>query len=479
MSSTDDTIAAGPFEASWESLKNYSVPAWYQDAKFGIFIHWGVYSVPAFGSEWYPRNMYQAGSPENLHHIKTYGPVDQFGYKDFIPKFGGENFDPEAWAELFQEAGARYVVPVAEHHDGFAMYDSDLTEWTAVKMGPKRNTTGLLGEAVRKRGMTFGVSNHRAENWWYFNGGRLTPSDVTDPANQGLYGRATLSEDGAAGVGKSVPDTAHAEDWLARACEMVDKLRPQIMYYDWWINEAAFAPYLQKFAAYYYNRAAEWGLEVAINYKEHAYPEGCAVYDIERGQLAGINPRFWQTDTALGKKSWGYIVGEDYKTPASVVGDLVDIASKNGTLLINVGPKPDGTIPDEDAAILRSVGAWLKVNGEAIYGTRPWTIFGEGPTEVPEGGFSDTKRPAFTAEDIRFTTRGETLYAIALAVPGASLTIKSLGTDAGLRAGKIGRVRLLGHDAPLAWNQTAEGLTVTLPAHKPSLFASALEITPA
>ncbi|MEJ5170521.1 MAG: alpha-L-fucosidase, partial [Fimbriimonadales bacterium] len=250
----------GPYRPSWDSLENYVVPEWYLDAKFGIFIHWGVYSVPAFANEWYPRNMYVRGTREFEHHVRTYGSQDRFGYKDFIPLFRAERFDPDEWADLFAEAGARYVVPVAEHHDGFAMYASRLTRWNAGQMGPCRDVVGELARAVRERGMVFGVSSHRAEHWWFFNGGREFPSDVQDPALQDFYGPA---HPGSFDFGQNPPDEAFLEDWLRRCAELVDSYRPQLFWFDWWIEQPAFAPYLRRFASYYYNRAAAWGLGVA------------------------------------------------------------------------------------------------------------------------------------------------------------------------------------------------------------------------
>jgi alpha-L-fucosidase len=469
--SIERVIADGPFAANWESLKAYSVPRWYEDAKFGIFIHWGVYSVPAFGSEWYPRNMYLQDSPVFAHHVETYGPQTRFGYKDFIPLFTAEKFDPDAWAALFRRAGAQFVMPVAEHHDGFAMYDCSFSRWNAANMGPKRDIIGELAAAVRQQWLTFSLSSHRAEHWWFFNGGMKFPSDVQDARYADLYGPAqpdTLQ-----------PNEEFLDDWLARTCELVDKYQPQVVWFDWWIEQPVFQSYLQRFAAYYYNRAAQWQRGVAINYKFKAFPEGTAVFDIERGQSSTILPYFWQTDTSVSKNSWGYVSQQDYKSVTELVGDLVDIVSKNGALLLNIGPRPDGTIPEPEQAILLGLGEWLVVNGEAIYGTRPWKIFGEGPTQVIGGSFNDTKRAPFTGQDIRFTTRGDTLYALLLAWPEQGrATIKSLGTDLMLYEMPIEKVEMLGVSEPLSWNRTSDGLVVAMPARRPCEHAFALRITP-
>jgi alpha-L-fucosidase len=252
----DKVAVQGPFSADWKSLEGYQVPEWYRDAKFGIFIHWGVYSVPAFDNEWYPRNMYLVDNPVFKHHVETYGSQSKFGYKDFIPMFKAEKFDADAWATLFRRAGAKYVVPVAEHHDGFPMYDCSLTDWSAAKMGPKRDVVGELAAAVRKQGLHFGASSHRAEHWWFFDGGMTFDSDVRDPRNAGLYGTAQPRRLPGAGH-DNPPDQAYLDDWLARTAEIVEKYQPEVVWFDWWIEQPVFQPYLQRFTAYYYNRGAE------------------------------------------------------------------------------------------------------------------------------------------------------------------------------------------------------------------------------
>lgn len=480
MCTTDNIIAEGPFQPTWDSLLNYRVPAWYEDAKFGIFIHWGIYAVPAFDNEWYPRNMYQEGSAVYQHHRTVHGPQSKFGYKDFIPQFRAEKFDPAHWADLFRRAGARFVVPVAEHHDGFAMYDCSFSKWTAVKMGPRRDVIGELASAVREKGMIFGLSSHRAEHWFFFDGGRKFDSDVNDPRYEDFYGPAQPApSDWHVVDSPERPDEAFLNDWLLRTCELVDKYQPQLVWFDWWIDHIAFKPSLQKFAAYYYNRAEEWKKKVVINYKHHAFAEGSAVFDIERGQLTDIRPLFWQTDTAVSKNSWGYITHHDYKTAGTVIGDLADIVSKNGALLLNIGPKADGTIPEGDEKILLEIGQWLSVNGDAIYGTRPWRIFGEGPTQIVGGTFNDVKRPAFTSEDIRFTVKEKALYAILLGWPESGrAVIRSLASWSSLYEGEIAKVELLGSEAALSWRRNGGGLFVQLPLERPCEHAFVLRILP-
>jgi alpha-L-fucosidase len=450
-------IDAGPFDDSWESLAAYEVPEWYKDGKLGIFVHWGAYSVPAFGNEWYPRNMYIEGSREFEHHRKVYGDQHDFGYKDLIARFRGEHFDAGAWAGLFRRAGAQFVVPVAEHHDGFAMYDSSRSRWTAARRGPCRDVVGELAEAVRSQWLVFGVSSHRAEHWWFFNGGMRYASDVRDPAFADLYGPAQQEA--------LPPNEEFLEDWLLRTCELVDKYRPQLVWFDWWVEQPAFEPYLRAFAAYYYNRAAEWGRGVVINYKNKAFPVGTAVFDVERGQLDNISAHFWQADTAVAHNSWGYVDDLRYKDPVSIVQGFVDVVSKNGALLLNVGPASDGTIPDGDRKILESLGDWLQVNGEAVYGTRPWSRFGEGPTAVAGGSFKDTERGEFGPEDIRYTRRGDsTLYAVVLGPSGqAPVRLRSLAPTVGGPVDRVQRVSVLGHDGEVGWRRDVDSLEVDLP----------------
>ena len=480
LKEVDDVNHEGRFRPDWESLRKYEVPEWYKDAKFGIFIHWGAYAVPAFGNEWYPRNMYREGSEEYKHHIATYGPQDKFGYKDLLPMFKAEHFDAAAWAQLFKKAGAKYVVPVAEHHDGFAMYDSGLSDWTVAKMGPHRDTTGELAKAVRAEGLHFGVSSHRVEHNFFLGVAREISSDVNDPQYAAFYGPAhtwispwgaPLSND------FTFVSRAWADDWLARSAELVEKYHPDIVYFDWWIGQALIRPNLTRFASFYYNSSLKYGDHVGvINYKDYALQEQCGVLDLERGQLGDIRPLYWQTDTSISNKSWGYIKDDTFKPPEFVVHQLIDIVSKNGNLLLNIGPRADGTIPDEVQQVLLEVGAWLNVNGDAIYGTRPWRIYGEGPTKVAAGSFHDTDTANYKPEDFRFTTKGDVLNAIGLAWPtNGEVVIHSLVQTVGSE--RVKSVALLGSDAKLQFNQRADGLHVQLPTQPPAKYAYVLRLT--
>jgi alpha-L-fucosidase len=454
------------FQPDWENIaRHYQFPEWFTDAKFGIFIHWGVYAVPAFGSEWYPRNMYRKDSKEYQHHIATYGDHTKFGYKDFIPQFKAEKFDADEWARLFKASGAKYVVPVAEHHDGFAMYDSDLNEWNSVKMGPRKDIIGLLKQALEKEGIVFGLSTHRAENAWFYNGGMEFPSDVQDTTIR-LYG------------GRLANDTYRddiAKEWLTRTYELINKYRPKLIWFDWTVNNPVLMPYFNKFMAYYYNNALDWNEQVVVNTKQ-GYPTNIQVWDVERGKSDKMMKFPWQTDTSVGKKSWSYIDGEENKTPEQIVHDLIDIVSKNGTMLLNIGPKADGTITGEQQAVLLSIGRWLDVNGEAIYGTRCWKKFGEGESESTAGSFSDNTATPYTARDIRFTTKGNDFYAIVLNWDENGTLIKSLDKNAIANA-RIQDVRLLGSDEKITWTQTDEGLKLSFPQTKPCDFAYSFKIT--
>jgi alpha-L-fucosidase len=389
--------------------------------------------------------------------------------------FKAKHFDPAAWAKLFRESGAKYVVPVAEHHDGFAMYDSGLSDWTAAKMGPHRDVIGELAKAVRAEGLHFGASSHRVEHNFFLGVGRTFPSDINDPQYAAFYGpahnwlenknRTPLSND------FTYVSQAWADDWLARSAEIVEKYHPDIMYFDWWIGQPYIRSNLTRFAAFYYNTSLKYGDHVGvINYKDYALQEQSAVLDLERGQLSDIRPLYWQTDTSISNKSWGNIKDDTFKSPQFVIHQLVDIVSKNGNLLLNIGPRSDGTIPDEVQQVLRDVGSWLAVNGDAIYGTRPWKIYGEGPTKVTAGSFHDTDTATYTAEDFRFTTKDNNLYAIELGWPAAGeAVIRSLGTTIGGQ--KIASVVLLGSSGSLQFRQQSDGLHIQVPAQAPGRYA--------
>lgn len=466
----DQVIRDGPYKAEWGSLAHHRIPKWFTQGKFGIFIHWGVYSVPAFDNEWYPRAMYTPCTRAYEYHIQHYGSQKDFGYKDFIPMFKAENFSADEWASLFLKAGAKYVVPVAEHHDGFAMYQTNLNRWNAANMGPCRNVIGELKEAFETNGLVFCASSHRAEHYFFMNMGRTFDCDVNEPAYEDFYGPAFYHPDFAAdtvhkttfSAFSQAPAEEWMEDWLIRTCELVDKYQPQILYFDWWIHNHAFKPYLKKFAAYYYNRAEEWGKEVTICYKHEAFPYTVATFDVERGALTGISPLPWQTDTAIGKKSWGYTADNEFKGERQIICDLIDIVSKNGNLLLNIGPKADGTITEEEKKVLLSLGKWLEINGEGIYGTTFWKQFGEGEVNAADGSFQDNDEKAFTSEDFRFTYKDGNLYAFQMRPSRNGAMIRSLYRKNGYDF-LISNVSMLGNEQSLSYTRSEEGLLIRYP----------------
>lgn len=470
-----------PYEASWNSLKDHGTPKWFKDAKFGIYTHWGVYSVPACrpNATWYPFNMYNEGTEQYKHHVKTYGHPSEFGYKDFIPMFTGEKFDPDEWAELFKKSGAKYAGPVGEHHDGFTMWNTKLSEWNSVNMGPKRDVVGELEQSIKKQGMRYLVALHHAENWWFFPHWKKE-YDTSDPRYAGLYGEAhDLDYD---------KDTPHPEEWhlldkpskkfldtwLAKIKEVIDNYRPDMLWFDFGIKYIQ-EHYKKEFLAYYYNMAEKWGKEVVVTYKWHDLPVGCAVVDLELGRFNELTYHDWITDTTVDDgQGWGYLFDAKYKSPASLIHYLIDNVSKNGYMLLNVGPKPNGEIPGEARHILLEIGKWLKLNGEAIYGTTPWLTYGEGPTKIANSGpFNENQGIVYTPKDIRFTVKDDILYAICLGWPNGEVVIESLKH---LYPTEIKTVKMLGVDHDLSWKMTDAGLKIGMPERKPCDYAYTIKI---
>jgi alpha-L-fucosidase len=481
----DDTK---PFEPTWESLERYECPEWFQDAKFGIYAHWGPYSAAQGdrNTDWYSRNMYRPGHPNHEFHVENFGPISEFGYKDLIPLFTAEKFDADEWVELYVEAGARFAGPVAEHADGFAMWDSDVTKWNAKRMGPKRDVVAEMREAVRKRGLKFVTSLHHQWKWgWYPTWDPNT--DTSNPEYSGLYGPkvtpgawGSKQENGRFDVMRPDPRPTpeFAAEWLAKVKEVITGYEPDLLWFD---NRMQTLPesIRMEMASFFYNEAQKRGQEVVLTYKQPDLQEGTATIDLERARMPDIYPDPWLTDSSVSASSWAYASDITYYSTDRLIDDLVDIVSKNGCLLLNVAPRPNGTIPEEQKGRLRAMGKWLKANGEAIYATRPWNVFGEGPTKTLQGHLADLKFDGFTAEDIRFTRSkdGKTLYAIALGWPeeDKDVVIESVNIK-GLGGRTIESIRMLGYEGAINWTLTKDGLKVGFPDKKPCKHAFVFRI---
>jgi len=474
------------YKPYWNSLKTHITPKWFRNAKFGIYTHWGIYSVPACGpnGSWYPHNMYCKGTPQYEYHVKTYGDPSKFGYKDFIPMFKAEKFDADEWAELFKKAGAQFAGPVGEHHDGFSMWDSQVNEWNAAKMGPKRDVVGELEKAMRKQDMRFMVALHHATNWWFYPHWKKE-YDTSDPRYAGLYGplhnlewAQNMPKLKAGEIGwklQDKPSKEYLDKWLSKIREVINKYQPDMLWFDSGLNLLQ-EHYTRGFLAYYYNRAKEWGKEVVVTYKEHNLAPGSGVLDLELGQFDQLTYHLWITDTTVDDGcGWGYIHDAKYKTATTLVHYLIDNVSKNGLMLLNVGPKSNGQIPEEAKEVLLKMGRWLKVNGEAIYDSTAWLVYGEGPTKMTKSGvLSEKEKVQYTAKDIRFTVKDDILYAICLGWPGDEITIKSIPEK--MYASEIKSVKMLGVDKVLPWKMTREGLKIKTPNRKPCDHAYVFKI---
>ncbi len=469
------------YTADWESLKRHNeAPEWFRDAKFGIYFHWGVYSVPAYGSEWYPRNMHRKNSREYKHHVQKYGEPTEFGYDDFVPMFKAEKFDANEWAELFVKAGARFAGPVAEHHDGFSMWASELTPWNAMDMGPKRDIVGELANAIRSRGMRFVTTFHHARNSLYEiekNGKKVWtghyeyvkrnfPSLLDVPKQAILYGY--------------MPREQFLGMWKGKLIEVIDKYQPDLMWFDAWLDEIP-DEYKTAYLAYYFNKASEWGKEVVVTFKKEDLPREVGVEDYEKGRTDQLTDYVWLTDDTISRGSWSYTEDLQIKSTPQVLHVLIDIVSKNGQLLLNISPKADGTIPDDQKQVLLGIGKWLQNYGEAIYGTRPFVEFGEGPARLEKGGHFVKMKGDYTSQDIRYTRKGKIVYAIVLGWPGKHKQIVMTMFGKGNKAEdiKITDVSILGTDEKINWKRLKKGLVVKTPATKTNDMAIVFKLSTA
>lgn len=509
-------IAPGPFKPTWESFRqNYRCPDWFRDAKFGIWSHWNPQSVPGQG-DWYARHLYIEGHRQRQYHEAHYGHPSEFGYKDICNLWKAERFDPDGLMAFYKRIGARYFMALANHHCNYDSWNSKYQPWNSVNVGPKKDIVGLWKEAADRYGLRFGVSVHNTNTWGWYDPARgsdsqgpkagvpydglLTKEDGKGKWWEGLDPRDLYGPPHAPGPAGDPPTPEFLENWFLRVKDLLDTYRPDLLYFDTctpatqWrqsfvqFEDVTYGGYIADhrvgmlIATHFYNANIAWHggkLEAVLNLKEvPPYRLPGIVHTVERGSMPGIQPDPWQNDTSIG--DWFYRVDDVYRGPGEIVQSLVDVVSKNGNLMLNVTQKPDGTIAGDQEATLEAIGEWLAVNGEAIFESRPWERFGEGPTNVKGGRFDEVNSgaPAYTSEDFRFTQRGGALYAMAMAWPAdRKLTIKSLAARPLEGGNEIARVELLGFHGELAWHQDEEGLHLALPPEKPCEFVWTFKVT--
>jgi alpha-L-fucosidase len=518
VSTAAEPVTSGKFQPTWDSLKQYRTPEWFRDAKFGIWACFGPQNQPEQG-DWYARNMYAEGSRQNKFHVASYGPPSQFGFKDVIHVWKAEKWDPEKLVALYKRTGAQYFFAMANHHDNFDLYDSRYQPWNSVKVGPGKDIVGGFAQAAHHQNLPFGVSVHAAHAWTFYelaqaadkNGpmagvpydGKLTKADGKgqwwdglDP--QDLYAQNHAPSAGFATPttihsqwdyknGASIPDAAYCERFYNRTIDLVHKYQPDLLYFDddalplWPVSDAGL-----KIAADFYNfnlKVHGGKLEAVLLGKQLSEGERqCLVWDIERGAANRIEPLPWQTDTCIGNWHYERSVYERnaYKSAATVIHMLADIVSKNGNLLLNIPVRGDGTIDDKETAVLEGIAAWMAVNKEGIFGTRPWKVFGEGPASegaaLTAQGFNEGKGKPFSAEDVRFTAKDGVLYAIVLGSPQKDLQIKALGAAARLLDRPISNITLLGSSEKIQWSQADGALTIKPPQNGSSDIAAVFKI---
>lgn len=467
----------------WKELHRVT-PDWFRDAKFGLFFHWGPYSVPAYKNEWYSRNMYAKKNGINKYHIETYGPISEFGYKDFYPMFTGDKFDAEEWADIVARSGAKYAGPVTEHADNFSLWDSKVNEVNAVNYGPHRDVVKECFEAFRKRGIKTLATFHHQWLWGWFMSSD-PDADVYDPANEKYYWKSLPLETNRY-IPYRLPDEEFNQMWIDKVKEVVDAYHPDAIYFDSRTNIID-ENYRKAMVEHIYQSE-----DMVLTHKQEDFPENVGVYDIECGSFSEAKPFPWQTDDRLEDNvTWCMVQNPKYKSAHRIIHQLCDIVSKNGNLLLNVGPYADGSFHEDAKAILFEIGDWLKINGDAIYGTRPYVVAAEGPSTVDDANYDvdqinaqleneagdagDLHQGIFTNKDFRFTTKGDDLYVIAMGCPkDDTLKIRTLKNSG--PKGTITSVELLGYEGQLPFEQTDDYLKVTLPSDKPCNYAYAMKI---
>ena len=493
-----DLAGAGPFQPTWDSLEQYECPEWYRDAKFGIWNHWSPQCVPEDG-DWFGRNIYVDDQAQHRYFVEHYGHPSRFGYKELCSQWTLLNWQPDELMDLYSRAGARLFVALANHHDGFDTWNSAHHPWNAQNVGPRRDVIGTWAKAARDRGLKFGVTVHQARNWWWFQVAH--GADRTGPSAGVPYdGRLTLADGkgqwwdgldpqrlyGPKHPADALPDVSYVKNFYDRTRDLIDQHDPDLLYFDDSLLPLGWGG--MSIGAYFYNRRlARHGAADAVLNVKNVPPNlrKAVVADIERGLSSEILPNPWQSETCIGE--WHYQrrlfekPGEygGYLHPADAIHWLADTVSKNGTFILNIPGKPDGTIDSKERRIVEEIGAWMRINGEAIYATRPWKIYGEGPVTIKEGSFQGNSIQRVSAKDIRYTRNkaGTVVYAIALGWPEGEMRLASLGTAAATKAGRVEHVELLGTDQRLVWKQTASALQVTLPGHRPTVdYAPALKI---
>lgn len=466
------------YQMDWDKISveaSYNAePEWLKDAKFGIYCHWGVYTVPAFSYEWYPRLMFMKNRKEYQYHKAHYGDPKEHGYEELVPLFKAERFNAREWVDLFQQAGVKFAGVVAEHHDGFAMWNTQTTPWNSVLMGPKRDIVGEMEKELRNHGLKLITTFHHARLLQRYKDCKDCPQtpdfwDMWDSHYPYIKGMPTASNNPMLRLlyGNVTPEEFYDPIWFSALKEVIDNYHPDVIWFDAWLDLIP-EEYLYKFANYYITAARKRGQNVAICRKQGDLPLNVSIENLEKSRKQNIEPRLWMTDETISTDSWSYTKDMQLKDAKDLIDVLIDVVSKNGVLLLNVSPMADGTIPLDQKEVLLSIGQWLKTNGEAIYGTRPWHVFGEGPTVQPEGDFKNHQeflKIKYSWKDVRYTTKGKDIYAILLGTPeaGTHVIFKGFSKSVWKENRKISGVSVLGTNQAIEWEETPEGLSVKVP----------------